>query len=198
MPQYNIKIDGNYLPNGVKVKAKSLTIDEGQPGNPTIANFEIIDNNLNGLPFVWQTMKGLKVEIFEDGVLKFGGQIDVPKTRKINNSPIFGETIVCMDWTGILQHRYINKSYPRLLISDIVKDFIDTFLYNDGFWYDSNSIQETTTKYASINYSYTYAVDAFEEIAGLINWIWWIGPDKKVYFREQTTNISTTQFLQPN
>lgn len=189
----NIKFNGEYLPSGVKIKAKSIKIDEGQPGTPTLCEFDIIDNNLNSSPFIWQTMKGMKVEIYEDGNLVFGGQIDVPKTRKINNYPTFTEKIVCIDWIGVLQHRYINKSYPRQLISDIVKDFVDSFLYEDGFFYDSNSIQSSVTKFASINYSYTQSDSAFEEIAGLINWVFWIGPDKKVYFKEKTQNVSTVQ-----
>jgi len=141
-------------------------------------------------------MKGMSIQIYEDGVLKFGGQIDSPKTWKINNNPIFGEKIVAIDWTCILQHRTINKSYPRQLISDIAKDFIDSFLYNDGFWYDSTSIPTTTGKYASVNYSYTYADSAFLELAGLINWLFWIGSDKKIYFRDQSLNISSIQLIE--
>lgn len=196
MGKFSVKINDEYLPNGVKIEAKSLSITEGQPGNPTVCEFSIIDNNLNGSPFIWQTMKGVKVQVFEDGILIFGGQIDVPKTRKINNHPIFGEKIVCIDWFGILQHRYINKSYPRQLISEIVKDFIDSFLYDDGFYYDSSSIQESTSLYASVNYIYTQSDNAFEEMAGLINWVYWIGPDKKVYFKEKTQNISTVQLIE--
>lgn len=196
MPKYTVKIDNEYLPDCVKIKAGSLTINEGQPGNPTVCDFELVDKNLEGAPFIWGTMKGTKVQIYEDGILKFGGQIDVPQTWKINNHPIYGEKIVCIDWMGILQHRTINKSYPRSLISDIAKDFIDSFLYNDGFWYDSLSIPDTTLKYASINYNYTFADKAFAELAGLINWLFWIGPDKKVYFREQSLNTSTIQLIE--
>lgn len=196
MGRFSIKINGEYLPNGVTVKTETLSITEGQPGNPTLCEFDITDHNLNGSPFIWQTMKGLKVQVFEDGSLIFGGQIDVPKTRKINNNPIFGEKIVCIDWFGVLQHRIINKSYPRQLISDIAKDFIDSFLYDDGFFYDSSSIQTSTSQYASINYPNIYSDKAFSELAGLINWVFWIGPDKKVYFKEKTQNISSVQLIE--
>lgn len=187
---FSIKINGAYLPNGVKVKSGSINLNYGQSGERAVLSFSLIDMNLGpGDPFIWSTMIGQKIELYEDGVLKFGGQLDEPKTRKINNHPIFGETIQCVDWHFLTDKTLINQSYPKQIISETFKDMIDEFLADDGIWYDSNSIKETSGLYVSINCPYIKANQAFDEMAGLINWQWKIGPDKKFYLNEYTTYV---------
>lgn len=188
---YTIKINGSYLPNGVKIKSSSLNLNQGQSGERAVLSFEIIDMNLNGSPFIWNTLCGQKVELYEDGTLIFGGQLDEPETRKINNHPVFGEKIQCVDWNYLMDRAYINQSYARQLISDTFKDMIDSFLASDGVWYDSNSIKETSGQYVSINCPYVQASQAFDEMASLINWQWKIGPDKKIYLNEYTSSVGT-------
>jgi hypothetical protein len=185
---FSIKIDGNYLPDGVKVKTGSINLNYPQSGERAVLGFSLIDKNLGpGDPFIWSTLIGKKIELYEDGMLKFGGQLDEPKTRKINNHPIFGESIQCVDWHFLTDKTYINQSYPKKFISETFKDMIDEFLSEDGIWYDDNSIKETSGLYVSINCPYVKANQAFDEMAGLINWQWKVGPDKKFYLNEYTT-----------
>ena len=182
---YTIKVDGVNLPSHVVVASGSIDLTEGQPGEKKVLNFDLIDKNTNdGDPFSWSMLIGKKIELYEGSTLKFGGQLDCPETEKINNYPILRQRIACTDWQDITDRTYINQSYPRQLISDIFKDMIDDFLAADGIWYDGTSIQETTGQYLSINCPYTKANDTFDEMAGLINWIWYLGPDKKFYFHE--------------
>ena len=186
---FSIKINNQYLPCGVKIKANSLQITYPQSGQRAVLSFSLVDENKTGVPFVWSTYIGKKVELYENGVLKYGGQLDEPSTRKINNHPILGQILQCVDWHFIADKTYINQSYPRQLISDTVKEMIDDFLADDGIWYDSNSIQTTSGQYISINCPYVFSSDAFNEMADLINWQWRIGPDKKFYFQEYTASL---------
>lgn len=189
---FSIKINSNYLPNGVKIKSGSVNLNQGESGQRAVLSFSLIDMNLGpGDPFIWNTLIGNKIELYEDSVLKFGGQLDEPETRKINNHPVYGEKIQCVDWHFLTDRAFINQSYPRMLISDAMKEMIDEFLAIDGLWYDSNSIKETSGQYISINCPYVQASQAFNEMADLINWQWRIGPDKKVYFNEYTAIVGT-------
>lgn len=189
---YSIKINGNYLPEGVQVKTGSVNLNQGQSGERAVLSFSLIDKNLgNGDPFIWSTLCGNKIELYEDGSLIFGGQLDEPMTRKINNHPVYGEQITCVDWHLLTDKNYINKSYPKMLISDCFKLMIDDFLAIDGVWYDSNSIKETTGQYVSINCPYVKASQAFDEMSSLINWQWKIGADKKLYLNEYTSSVGT-------
>lgn len=187
---FSLKINDNYLPDGVKVKSGSINLNQGQSGERAVLGFSLIDLNLGpGDPFIWNTLCGQKVELFDNGTLIFGGQLDEPETRKINNNPVYGEKIQCIDWHFLADRAYINAGYPRMLISDVFKSMIDNFLAVDGIWYDSGSIEETTAQYISINCPYVQASQAFDEMAGLINWQWKIGPDKKFYLNEYTSSI---------
>lgn len=190
---FSIKINGEYLPTGVKVKSGTLNLNQSQSGERAVLSFSLIDMNLGpSEPFVWNTLIGHKIELYEDGSLIFGGQLDEPTTRKINNNPIFGEKIQCVDWHFLIDRAYINQSYPRMLISDAFKEMIDEFLAEDGIWYDDDSIKETGGQYVSINCPYVKANQAFDEMASLINWQWKIGPNKKCYLNEYTADIGPT------
>lgn len=181
---FSIKINNEYLPEGVKVKTGSVNLSYGQSGQRAVLNFTIIDTNLTGIPYIWSLFIGKKIELYEDGILKFGGQLDEPSTRKINNHPILEMKIICIDWHFITDKRYINQSYQRQLISQTFKDMIDEFLSEDGIWYSNDSIKETTGQYVSINCPYVLSTDAFDEMKNLINWQWKIGANKKFYLNE--------------
>ena len=189
---FTIKIDGNYLPTGVVIKDGSLTINHGKSGEITVLEFNIVDKNLDGSTYAYQTLIGQKIELYEDGILKFGGQLDEPETRKINNHPIFGSKIIAVDWTSILDRVFVNNSYARNLISNVFKDIIDTYLVPEGFFYNASDIQETTGQYISINCPYSRCSDVFDELADLVNFQWIIAPNKRIYFNDRTVDQGTS------
>ncbi len=190
MSIFTLKINGVSLPVGVKVKSGSLNINQGKAGEISVLSFVLIDMNPGITPFVWNTLIGQKIELWDhNGILIYGGQLDEPKIRKINEHPVYGESITCVDWHYLTNRCYINQSYQKQLISDTFKDMIDDFLAIEGIWYDGTSIVATPGQYVSINCPYVKACDAFNEMAGLINWQWHIGPDKKFYLNDMTSEI---------
>lgn len=190
MSIFTLKINGNDLPSGVKVKSGSLSINQGKAGEISVLSFVLIDMNTGITPFVWSTLIGQKIELWDhNNVLIYGGQLDEPKTRKINEHPVYGESIACVDWHFLACKTYVNQSYQKQLISETFKDIIDTFLAVDGIWYDATSINTTVGQYVSINCPYVKASDAFNEMAGLINWQWHIAPDKKFYLNDMTSEV---------
>jgi hypothetical protein len=186
----NTLINGS---NGVDVKAGTLNLQYGQPGERSILNFSLRDLNPTGAKNLLNYDIGNLVELYdENDKLKFGGQFDSPNLNLINERPSFYQSISCVDWIYITDRNFANKSYPKLLISEIFKDIIDNFLASDGLTYDVSSIQETTNQYASINCSYAVITDVFNELASLINWQWKIGPDKKVYLFPINSNVGVS------
>ncbi len=190
---FSIKINNSYFPEGVKVKDKSLYLDE--VSGKKVMGFDIIDMN-SGLSFYnWTLLIGKKIELYIDGVLYFGGQLDEKETMKINEHPIIGCKIVCNDWTFLADKANVNKSYSRQLISDLFKKIIDEYLAPDGITYTGTSIQETTSQYISINCPYIKSSQVFEEVSALIGWTWKIGPDKVFYFQERAADTGA-QFIE--
>jgi hypothetical protein len=189
MANFNIKIDGNYLPVGVKVKTKTLKISYDQAGTRGVLSFTLIDlNPSNRDLFYFTAIIGKKVEVFEDGILIYGGKILDPKTEKINPLPVVKQEFSCVDWHEICDRIKINQGFGRYEISELIKVIIDNHLSVDGIWYDSNSIKPTT-KYISINCPYISATQVFNELCELCGFQWYIGPDKKFYFNDRTVEV---------
>lgn len=184
---FYITINNERLPNGVKVKTKTLDISYDKSGKRAVLKFTLIDEFKNDRLYYFSSIIGKKVEVYEDGILIYGGYINSPSTRKINVKPQLSQEIICVDYTSILDRITVNKSYPRMKISEIVKDIIDNYLSEDGIWYDSTSIKETTNE-CSINCPYVFCSQVCDELVELIGWQWYIGPDKKFYFNDRTEN----------
>lgn len=183
---FSIKIDGNYLPANIVVKDKSISLDVSETGKQ-ILTFDLIDRNTNGSDYLIDSIVGKKIEMYENGNLEFGGQLDLPKTKKVNRA-IMSQKVICVDWNFLTEKRYINKVYSKQNISDIIKKIIDEYLEADGVYYDDTSIEEITNQLA-INCSYALVSSVFDEISDLVAFNWKIGPDKKFYFRSRSSDI---------
>ena len=185
---YVLKIGGDFLPHGVQVESRSLNISYDETGTRGVLSFNIIDENFSGSLFYFESVSGKDVKLWENGVLLYGGKIDTPKTKKINQRPQTRQKIVCVDYNEVCDRILVNESYPKMKISDLIKDVIDKYLAEDGIWYDDNSIDETINE-ISVNCPYIYCSALFNELVDLIGWQWYIGPDKKFYLDDRTINI---------
>ena len=183
-----LKINNEFLPSGVKVATKSLNISYDETGTRGVLSFDLIDENLSGTLFYFQSICGKDVKLWENGILLYGGKIDTPTTRKINQRPITRQTITCVDYNEICDRIPVNESYPKMKISDLVKDVIDNYLVDDGIWYDDNSIDETLNE-ISVNCPYIYCSKLFNELVDLIGWQWYISPSKKFHLDDRTLHI---------
>ena len=188
IPPFTLKIAGEYLPSGVKVLSRSLNITYDQAGTCAMANFTLIDLNQSGVLFYYKALVGKLIQIYEKGTLIFGGSLDEPTTTKLNAKPTCRYQIVCVDHHFICSRILINQSYPRMKISDLFKLICDTYLLEDGIWYDSNSIQDTISE-VSINCPQSYVDTVFDELVDLIGWQWKIEPNKRLCLNDRTTDI---------
>lgn len=188
---YSVKIDGNDLPNDVVVAHGSLKIDFSNEGKST-AKLDLIDKNPGGRPlFYFTSVFGEKVEIYENGSLIFGGMIKQPDTVFLNRKPVVSQKIDCDGWHVIPDRIYVNESYSKTVISDLFKTIVDDYLAVEGITYDGSSVQ-TTTEEISINCPYIYCSKVFDELCELIGYVWYIGPDKKIYFHDRTQRIGNS------
>jgi hypothetical protein len=198
LPAYKIKIDEEFLPTGVKVEAGSLKINYDKTGTRATLSFVIIDENFtddtNDL-YYFESVSGKRVKVYENRnglyILIFGGKIYEPETRKLNVKPQTKQTISCVDNHECCDRRLVNESYPKMYIHDLFKAIVDEYLADEGIWYDSNSIQETTSE-ISVNCPYIYVSKVFDEIAELIGWQWYIKANKQIFFNDGSYEIGPT------
>lgn len=184
---FSIKVNGEYLPGNVVVKDASLNMDVSETGKKILSMKLIDKNNSSNNYYLIDDVVGKKIEMYENGILRFGGQLDLPKTNKINRS-VKNQDVICVDWNFLAEKRYVNRVYSRQKITDIVKKIIDEYLMDDGVFYDSNSIEEIDNQLA-INCSYAKAANLFDEMSSLIAYNWNIGPDKKFYFQSRSSQV---------
>ncbi len=178
-------------PENVYVLSKSLSINQGESGTRAVLNFTLKDESNN---FYLESLVGRLINVWEytgtgndinSWKLIWGGQLDEPNTRKINEKLLMGIGIVGIDHHSICDRIAINQGYAKTKINVLVKEIIDKYLKADGIWYDSTSIQ-STTKEVSVNCPYIYASKVFTELSDFLGWQWYIEPNKKFHFHEYT------------
>jgi hypothetical protein len=190
MATFTLLIDNKNLKEGLKVKASTLKFNFAEPGTVSTLTFDMIDNNISGVPLVKKDIIGKPIKLYDtNGNLEFGGQLDEPEINKIDEYPKYKIKMIALDWHYMTKIKYVNNNYGRQLISDLFKQIVDDYLTLDGIWYDSNSIQETTDLYIAATYDYTLLSDSFDELCELINWQWKIDANKKIYFNDTRTDV---------
>jgi hypothetical protein len=184
---YTIKIDNEYLPSYIVVSPGTLKLDTNE-NDKKILSFDLKDRLGNDVNYLINNAAiGKKIELYEDGILKFGGQIDSPDSKKFTRT-LKKTNIKCVDWNFLTEIRYINRIYYKQPISDIVKKIVDEYFADDGVWYDSNSI-ETVTNELAIKCSYEQAQNILDEISDLVAFKWKIGDNRKFYFLSRSSII---------
>lgn len=189
MSSFTWKLDNQDPPYGIKINPGTLNINYNEAGTRGVLTFNLIDENLNySKLYLTELLIGKQIDIYENNILIYSGKIDEPEMRKIDQHPIIGVRIICVDHHKICDRIFVNQSFPKYEISYLVKLIIDTYLTDDGIWYDNDSIQYSGS-FVSINCPYIYCSVVFDELAALINWQWKVGPDKKFYFDDRTVQL---------
>lgn len=206
MPAFRVTLDGE-KPNHEKtttynfgwdvnivVKTGTLSINQGEAGTRSVCNFDLIDREPTpGNYFHWKDLMGRLIEVWEyiDGDILdlgswriiFGGQLDEPRTSKINEYPIIGIKIACVDHHAICDRVVINRGFAKDYIHRTIINIVKLYLKDDGIDWENGYVQ-TTTKTISINCPYVFCTQVFDELAQLLGWQWYIGANKKFYFHE--------------
>lgn len=187
---FKVLINGADFPDDLYVKSRTLSIDLTEPGQRSVCNFTLIDKNQT-VPFHFNDLCGSLIEVYENvnntWILIFGGSIDEPETRKINNFLTFETKIVCVDHHFICDRIPVNQSYPKIKVHELFMLIVDDYLVDEGIWYDTHSIQETDIE-VSIVCPYIFVSDIFDELVKLLNWQWNIGANKKLYLNDRINN----------
>ena len=176
-----ITIDDNLLPEGIILKAESLTINKPEINARKVANFTLI--NLTNIPYKPQF--GQDVKIYIQGELIFGGVIDEPSEYKINAKPVKIINVAAVDYHKLTDKRRINESYPKQPVEDIVNHIITNYLAVEGI--TAGIIQEGP-EVGILNFPYIPVSQALKEISDLVGYQWKINPNKTLDFIEMATN----------
>lgn len=145
----------------------------------SVASFAIVDI-LGASDF----SQGQSVEIKNDGALEFAGVIDSTQKTRIGAGNSLLHRISCVDWHYFADKRIAAESYTSQTAGYIFGDLVTKYLVDEGITVGTIQLG-TTVREMVINY--VPLTQAFDKLSEAMGFIWYIAPDKKIYFVERST-----------
>lgn len=140
----------------------------------------------------YKPMLNDKVELFEDSVMIFGGQIiSIDETvdgrvEKVN--------ISCKDFSFDMDKKLVVKTYENMSVTDIINDIKTNFL-GSGYT-TTNAICGTIIKYIAFNYE--YPTKCLQQLAEITNFDWYVDEAKNIYFFQKGSQIAPFELTDTN
>jgi hypothetical protein len=129
---------------------------------------------------------GEEVIVTDGATTHFLGMIQKIRKRLLNDGTTLRYWITCGDYSAFFQARTITTSYTSQTLQAIVLDIISLEFSNEGFTTAGVEVGPTLDK---VTLNYVYAADAFDQLADLTGYHWYVDTDKDLHFEER---ISTT------
>lgn len=175
-----------YISTNQVVLEKNTTSIEMSIGERSTCSFTVID--VNGSLVL---TKGMAVEVKDDSDnVLFKGVIERPKSRRLAPHGSLIHSITCVDNAYRADKRIIAKAYEGEFAGDIIRDFVDTKLTEEGVTYTATSIQDGPVIEEAV-FNYVRISDAIEAIAEKTGYWWRIDNDNVLWFVERATNTAS-------
>lgn len=153
----------------------------------SIADFVVVD-----LAGSASYARGQPIAIYDpDDTLIFGGFINTAERKPISPSGGLYHPITCMDNHYLADKRLVVESYSSELAGDIVKDIRTKYLAAEGI--TIGEIQDGIEISEAI-FNYIKGSEAYDALAELTGFTWFINELKKLYFIDRSTNASPWAF----
>lgn len=171
-----VKVNGQEVEIMKNTKSIEDAIEER-----TVASFVIIDKQ--GVEY----RKGQNVEIYEGEKLLFSGIMEKPVKSKDSSAAIYYHAVDCIDWHYLADKRIVRGGYVSQAAGYIVRDIISQYLGGEGI---TEGIIEDGPIVSQAQFNYVPATDALNALAEKAGFWWKIGPDRKLYFVNRSTNAA--------
>ena len=132
------------------------------------------------------------LEIFARPIL-YAGTIDSlgEYSPNSNRTGALAYNLNCVDYNQLCGRFLVAETYNSYLAGDIVKHIIDDFINvtspGEGVTYAN--VQDGPTISKAV-FNYIYATQAFDELAEIAGFSWWISYDKDMHFCSRLTNAA--------
>lgn len=132
---------------------------------------------------IWET------ELYNNKIKLFGGVIDQPKAKDLSLAGIGKlHDIQCADWHYFLDKRLIAKAYKEATTYDILLDWWNLFLKDEGI--SLGSILNPGPLLTEAVFNYVYLSDAMDALAEKAGADWHIDVDKRLHFFIRSENFA--------
>lgn len=175
--------------NGVvfPVLAGTLEIDDEAQDSSVVSL--TIQDPLGSLRAPNMYPQGTQAEIGVDGgAVLFAGVLDRVTSSSLNAAGYLEHAISLVDNHYYARKRHQTKAYENISAGDIMRDLVDTILFQEGVTYTVASIDDGPTilrvKYDDVNCD-----DIARQLADRCGYFYLIDVDKVLYFKPLSTNI---------
>jgi hypothetical protein len=133
---------------------------------------------------------GEEVIVTDGATTHFLGMIQKIRKRLLTDGATLRYWITCGDYSSFFQARTITTSYTAQTLQAIVLDIVSLEFSNEGITTTGVEVGPTLDK---VTLNYIYAADAFDQLADLTGYHWYVDTDKDLHFEERISSTATFQ-----
>jgi len=165
-------IEINDVDKSTEIDWKSINLNRAMTNQVDTFSFEIVRANSSG----YEPAINDKVELLEDSVLLFGGQIvAIEKTVEAMKEVV---KVSCKDFSFDMDRRLVVQVYENMTVDDIIDDIQANFL---PAGYTTTNVNCTVEiKYIAFNYE--LPTKCLQQLAQITNYDWYVDEAKNIYF----------------
>lgn len=131
---------------------------------------------------------GQEVIFLRDGVTRvFAGTIDDLTEEKMPGSDALRYTVACVDNNALADRRLVYDAYENQTLAAIVEDIVTEFLAGEGI---TTTYVQTGPVIERAVFNYVTAAQAFDDLAELTGFSWYIDYDKNLRFFSRETHAA--------
>lgn len=131
------------------------------------------------------------VEVIEDGVTLFGGQI-VQSEESVEGKLEYFHCLA-KDYAFDMDRKLVIEVYENITVNDIIADINSTYLTG----YDITNVDcPFTVKYIAFNYE--MVSKCLQQLAQITNYDWYVDKDKKIYFFKKGSSAAPFNLTDTN
>ncbi|MDT7040881.1 hypothetical protein [Candidatus Nitronereus thalassa] len=140
----------------------------------------------------WRPAVGEPVTLLDGATKIFGGSIE---RIRLDQPPGVDTrlfiTVECVSWDQIADRRLVSKDYTQETVRDIVLDLMTEHLVDEGVSEASIDVGPVIER---LPFNFKSVTEAFNEIAELVGFEWWIDADKGLHFVACGTEPAPSSF----
>jgi hypothetical protein len=174
-------------------RAGTLSIS-GSLGTRTAASLQTVDHP----PFVDGVEVGQVVEIRDEtSNLIFAGTVDSVEEEIDASKRLRVKRLACVDYTQIADRHLVayvykpDEEHPTVSAGDVIKDIVARFFVYGGVseGIDTSPVEDGPA-IEKLVFNYIPASQAFDDIAELVGYIWYIDYEKRLHFTPKDRNTA--------
>lgn len=159
----------------------SLSVSDNLNGRST-ATFSLLDTS-----GAWRPVVGSEVILLNGATRLFAGTIDSFDEEILMGSSALAFEVSCVDYNALPGRHLVARAYEAQTLGAIVADIVTQDLAGEGI---TTTYVQTGPTIEKAIFNYNTAEEAFNNLAEISGYVWWIDYNKVLHFCTRDTNAA--------